>query len=574
MEQAINQNDSVMEHLQHEIKKQQDVLNNLRRDGVQKIETLNNENSNIRRNKQLEKPVKDKLIAKNKESIQAAKEVRAQNAQEIKEKEKALISYTNEEYKRLIIGAKAKKKAVTEAADAELATSMQKVKDDKATKLSAEQTRYEAELQSAPKDDKNALKKIHKAHKSALNDINASFKQQANDITVKRNDAVDAEKDAVHSLYVDKFGVIDAANNRRLPFVYSQQQKLENYGYNFSLSKFFLSNGLYITIIILLIFAVIYYQITTGKFLFSLSTILLILNQVSPRMFLALGVAGLIVLAGTDLSVGRLVGLAAVVTGMLVTTSGTTGLTFFGTMSPNFSALPIGFRVVLAFILSIVLCSAISCFAGFFMAKFKMHPFISTLATQLMTFGILAGVTANTFTGSPDPGVKSAIAGSITIGTFSFPVMVIWAIIGIIVMWFIWNKTTFGKNMFAVGGNPEAASVSGISVFKVTMGVFLLAGIYYGIGGSIFGIYSGSVQSSTGAGMESDAIAACVVGGVSFSGGIGKISGVVIGAILFQAISVVLLLVGVTDANYQLAIKGLIIIAAVALDCAKYLKKK
>src|SRR5574344_1149245 len=139
MEQAINQNDSVMEHLQHEIKKQQDVLNNLRRDGVQKIETLNNENSNIRRNKQLEKPVKDKLIAKNKESIQAAKEVRAQNAQEIKEKEKALISYTNEEYKRLIIGAKAKKKAVTEAADAELATSMQKVKDDKATKLSAEQ---------------------------------------------------------------------------------------------------------------------------------------------------------------------------------------------------------------------------------------------------------------------------------------------------------------------------------------------------------------------------------------------------------------------------------------------------
>ena len=152
--------------------------------------------------------------------------------------------------------------------------------------------------------------------------------------------------------------------------------------------------------------------------------------------------------------------------------------------------------------------------------------------------------------------------------------MIFWAIIGIAVRWVIWNKTKFGKNRFAVGGNPEAAAVSGINVFKVTLGVFILAGIYYGIGGSIFAIYSGNVRARTGQGRENDAIAACVVGGVSFSGGVGKISGVVIGALIFQAICVILPMIGITDANYQLAIKGVIILAAVTLDCIKYLKKK
>ena len=152
--------------------------------------------------------------------------------------------------------------------------------------------------------------------------------------------------------------------------------------------------------------------------------------------------------------------------------------------------------------------------------------------------------------------------------------MIIWAAIGIAIMWFIWNKTKFGKNMFAVGGNAEAAAVSGINVFKVTMMVFILAGIYYGIGGSMYGIYTGNVRAQTGQGMEADAIAACVVGGVSFSGGVGKISGIVIGALIFQAIVVVLPMVGITDANFQLAIKGVIILAAVTLDCVKYLKKK
>lgn len=220
-----------------------------------------------------------------------------------------------------------------------------------------------------------------------------------------------------------------------------------------------------------MIFATILYGIQMNEFLFNSEVLLLILNQVSPKMFLALGVAGLIVLAGTDLSIGRLVGMSSVLTGMLVTTSGKTSVTFLG-VSPDFSVIPLPLRVILAFIVSIIACCLISGIAGFFTAKFKMHPFISTLATQLFTFGLLAGLTGNSFAGNADPTVTAIVSGKGLgglgpEGSEDFPIMIVWVVIGILVMWFIWNKTKFGKNMFAVGGNQEAAAVSGINVLKL-----------------------------------------------------------------------------------------------------------
>ena len=145
-------------------------------------------------------------------------------------------------------------------------------------------------------------------------------------------------------------------------------------------------------------------------------------------------------------------------------------------------------------------------------------------------------------------------------------------VIAIVVAWFIWNKTTFGKNMYAVGGNAEAASVSGISVFKVTMGVFIMAGIFYGCGGFLEA-FKANASAGTGQGYELDAIAACVVGGISFNGGIGKIGGAVIGVIIFTGLTYCLTFLGI-DTNLQFVFKGFIIIAAVALDSVKYLKKK
>ena len=165
------------------------------------------------------------------------------------------------------------------------------------------------------------------------------------------------------------------------------------------------------------------------------------------------------------------------------------------------------------------------------------------------------------------------IIGSVSIFGVNIQFLVFYAIILVALMWFIWNKTVIGKNMYAVGCNPEAANVSGISVFKTIMTVFIMAGMLYGINGFFTSAYVGSNNAATGVNFELDAIAACVIGGVSFSGGVGKIKGVVIGVFLLQLITASFIFLGV-DANLQYAIKGLVILLATSIDMRKYLVRK
>jgi len=141
------------------------------------------------------------------------------------------------------------------------------------------------------------------------------------------------------------------------------------------------------------------------------------------------------------------------------------------------------------------------------------------------------------------------------------------------IMWVVWNKTRLGKNMFAVGGNEEAARVSGVNVVRTIMLVYLIAGVLYGIAGFLEAARIQSVGANTGLGYETDAISACVIGGVSFSGGVGTIQGVVIGAVILQAINFSLNFIGVNP-YYQYIIRGLIIVLAVAIDVRKYIVKK
>ena len=149
--------------------------------------------------------------------------------------------------------------------------------------------------------------------------------------------------------------------------------------------------------------------------------------------------------------------------------------------------------------------------------------------------------------------------------------VIIAAIISVFI-WVLWNKTTFGKNMYAVGGNPEAAKVSGVNVMTTFLLVYILAGAMYGIGGFLEAARIGSANNGTGTGYELDAIAACVVGGISFSGGIGKVSGAIAGVLMFTIISYGMTFIGM-DQYFQYIIKGIIIVAAVSLDTKKYLKK-
>ena len=201
----------------------------------------------------------------------------------------------------------------------------------------------------------------------------------------------------------------------------------------------------------------------------------------------------------------------------------------------DFTSTPIVMRVILSLVICILLCAFFTMIAGFFTAKFKMHPFISTMANMLVIFGLVTYATKGVSFGAIEPTIPNMIIPKIN----GFPTIIIWAAAAVFIVWFIWGiYLTFGKNLYAVGGNAEAASVSDISVFAVTVGAFILAGILYGFGSWLECIRMvGSGSAAYGQGWEMDAIAACVVGGVSFTGGIGKISGVVVGVFIFPALT-------------------------------------
>lgn len=329
-----------------------------------------------------------------------------------------------------------------------------------------------------------------------------------------------------------------------------------------------LRNGLYIAIVIIFIILCLIAQFGKKVPLLTVNNILNILQQASPRMFLALGVAGLILLAGTDLSIGRMVGMGMTAATIIMHKGINTGAVFGHVF--DFTGLPVVARVILALLVCIVLCTVFTTIAGFFTAKFKMHPFISTMANMLVIFGLVTYSTKGVSFGGIEGNIPSMIIPKIG----GFPTIILWAIAAVIIVWFIWNKTTFGKNLFAVGGNAEAAAVSGISVFRVTVGAFILAGILYGFGSWLECIRMvGSGSAAYGQGWEMDAIAACVVGGVSFTGGIGKISGVVVGVFIFTALTYSLTTLGI-DTNLQFVFSGIIILVAVMLDCLKYVQKK
>lgn len=328
---------------------------------------------------------------------------------------------------------------------------------------------------------------------------------------------------------------------------------------------FCLDNALFI----LMFFAIVYIAIINDNFL-QPASIINILSQTAAYLPAALGIAGCIVLTGTDLSAGRTVGLTACISASLLQVVGSATK-----MWPALGTIPI----FLVIIFSMFIGACVGAFNGFFVSKFKLHPFIVTLATQLILYTVLLlyvqmGNNKGMAISSLDKRYTDFVKGSIlTIGGTAIPNYVWFAIILAGVMWFIWNKTKFGKNMFALGSNEEAARVSGVSVMMTTICVFALAGAMYGFTGFIEGARIGSNTANTGLNYELDAIAACVIGGVSFVGGIGKIRGVIVGVLMLRLIFIGLTMVNVPQ-DLQYLIKGGIILFACALDMRKYLVKK
>ena len=528
------------------------ALDDLRKDGVNKILSLRQEIAAAKKNKMLEKAQCAEIIADCNKQIAEAKVVAARNKDADKQITKDAVAYANTVSDAYI-------KQVNAEQNAQQVKCTEKYKKQLADIKAATAARI------AKLSDAEEIKVAKFESKSELFDAKSKYQSE-----------IDRCKDIKNQAFVDHVQTNRALRNGKTNFCENMSLSFKNYIYQFKMSQFMLNNGLYLAILVFFIVCIIIAPLSGNGQLLSLPNILTILEQSSTRMFYALGVAGLILIAGTDLSVCRMVALGAVTTGLILHPTKNI-VTFFGMEPWDFTALPMGGRLAMALSISIALCVFFSCFAGFFTARFKIHPFISTLSSQLIIYGLLFFGTSGTPVGSIDANIKDLIGGRWILGVMNgnlitFPKLIIPAVVAIFVAWFIWNKTTFGKNMYAVGGNAEAAAVSGINVFGVTMGIFIMAGIFYGCG-AFLEAFRANASAGTGQGFELDAIAACVVGGISFNGGIGKIRGAVLGVIIFTGLTYCLTFLGI-DTNLQFVFKGFIIIAAVALDSVKYLKRK
>jgi methyl-galactoside transport system permease protein len=295
-----------------------------------------------------------------------------------------------------------------------------------------------------------------------------------------------------------------------------------------------------------------------------------ILSMSATRVIIALGVGGILISGGTDLSAGRQVGLAAVLSASLLQ-----ALDYPRRMYPDLPILPLLIPILVA----MVACGILGLMNGLIVAKLKVTPFITTLGTMVAVYGLNSlYFDRPPYGAQPIGGLDKRFtalgSGYVGIdGTYSIPYIVIIAAVAAFLVWVLHNKTTFGKNIYAIGGNPEAAKVSGVNVVRNLLVVYAFAGAMYGLAGTLEAARTGGATNNYGNMYELDAIAACVVGGVSINGGIGTVPGMIVGVLIFSVINYGLTFINMSP-YWQQIVKGAIIIAAVAIDIRKYLNKR
>ena len=330
------------------------------------------------------------------------------------------------------------------------------------------------------------------------------------------------------------------------------------------MQDFFMQHAIYIVLIVLIVAIAVY----DPRFL-SVTTIRDILLQSSTRVIIALGAAFVLITGGVDLSTGRVVGLTAVLSASMLQVAD-----YSRRFYPDMPDLPLWLPILLAVLAGLV----VGIINGFIVAKLSVPPFIATLGTMV----IIYGVNSIYFDMKPNesqpigglrPDFTEIGSGALGTGTYSIPYIVIIAVLISFLVWVIFNKTRLGKNMYAIGGNVNAAVVSGINVGLNLLILYSIAGALYGLAGVLEAARTGGATNNYGNMYELDAIAACVVGGVSTAGGIGTVPGIVAGVLIFGVINYGLTFIGMNP-YWQLIIKGLIIVAAVAFDIRKYLAKK
>lgn len=299
--------------------------------------------------------------------------------------------------------------------------------------------------------------------------------------------------------------------------------------------EIFVKWGIYIALLLL----VILMALIAPNF-FSIKNGLNIAQAVSINAVVASGMTVVILTAGIDLSVGSIVAASGVATVLLLNG---------------------GVPTALAALVAILVGALIGLINGAIIAYLALPAFIVTLGALTYTRGIAYSMHGGPVQIAGESGIESIGNGSI--GGIPMPVFIM-----IFVYWFFWfllERTKFGRHVYAVGGNPQAARLSGIDVKKVLMSVYVISGVTAGLAGLMFASRVRSGQVTAGVGYELDAITAVILGGTSLFGGRGRIFGTLIGALLIGVLSNGLVLLGVPIYT-QLMIKGGVIILAVAID--------
>jgi methyl-galactoside transport system permease protein len=300
--------------------------------------------------------------------------------------------------------------------------------------------------------------------------------------------------------------------------------------------------------------------LTQGRALTWESMRLLILQE-TVRAFAALGVGMIIITRGIDLSIGFVVCLSASVAASFAQEA-----THAAAIYPGRS-----FPLYVPILAGILTGGVFGLFNGFLVAYGKLPPFIATLGTMVIARGIQLIYTNAAIVSSLTAPYR-AIAQSTIGDDIRLPIMTIYLVLVVLLVWIILKHTRLGANFYAIGGNAQAARVSGINVEQNLVYVYLIAGLFYGCAGVLLSSRLALANALTAVGMELDAIAAVTVGGVSHAGGVGTVGGMVIGIFTIGLINYGMSFMAV-DSFYQHIVKGVIIIGAVYFDMKKYAKR-
>ncbi|MDP1732392.1 MAG: ABC transporter permease [Devosia sp.] len=274
-----------------------------------------------------------------------------------------------------------------------------------------------------------------------------------------------------------------------------------------------------------------------------------VLLQTSINGILAIGMTFVILTRGIDLSVGSVVALAGIVSASFATTSPTAGVA--GSPYPVFVALSLG----------VLVGAASGAIIGVIVARFAVPAFVATLGM----LSAARGLTLIFGGGRPVPSLTPEFRWIGTGNVLGIPAPVIILSAVFLLSWWVLARTRFGRYVYAVGGNPHAAKTSGINVTRIKFIVYVISGALAGLGGMILTARTGSALPQAGIAYELDAIAAVVIGGTSLAGGVGRVTGTLIGALIIGVMNNGLDLMGI-ESYYQQVIKGALIVGAVMLD--------